>query len=65
MKERKGVCMRKYSKNKSKKTVAFLLLAAVLLLAGIGSRCKGEKPAWDVCYEMANRHIEWTYAGRK
>jgi hypothetical protein len=46
------------------------IIAAVIcvILAGvigflIGRGC-AEEPAWDVCYEMANKNIEWTYAGR-
>ena len=45
-----------------------LLAVLCVILAGavgflIGRGC-AEEPAWDACYEMANRNIEWTWAGR-
>lgn len=48
------------------KTVAFIAILAVAVVIGIViGRGIAEKPAWDVCYDMTNRNIEWTYAGRK
>ena len=38
--------------------------AAVILGMLTGNAARAAKPAWDVCYEMCNQHIEWTYAGR-
>ena len=59
--------MRKqYSIFSKEKIVAFVALLAVAVVIGIViGRGIAEKPAWDVCYDMANRNIEWTYAGRK
>lgn len=59
--------MRKqYSIFNSEKIVAFVALLAVAVVIGIViGRGIAEKPAWDVCYEMTNKNIEWTYAGRK
>ena len=42
----------------------YILAVAVVIGIVIG-RGIAEKPAWDVCYDMTNRNIEWTYAGRK
>ena len=59
--------MRKqYSIFNSEKIVAFVALLAVAVVIGIViGRGIAEKPAWDVCYEMTNKNVEWTYAGRK
>ena len=59
--------MRKqYSIFNSEKIVAFVALLAVAVVIGIViGRGIAEKPAWDVCYEMTNKNIEWTYAGRE
>ena len=59
--------MRKqYSIFSKEKIVALVVLLAVAVVIGIViGRGIAEKPAWDVCYDMANRNIEWTYAGRK
>lgn len=59
--------MRKqYSIFSKEKIVAFVALLAVAVVIGIViGRGIAEKPAWDVCYDMTNRNIEWTYAGRK
>ena len=57
---------KKYSIFNSEKIVAFVALLAVTVVIGIViGRGIAEKPAWDVCYDMTNRNIEWTYAGRK
>lgn len=57
--------MRKSSIFDREKVVAFVALVVVLVLAGIMiGRGVADKPAWDVCYEMTNQHIEWNYAGK-
>lgn len=42
------------------------LILMALILAGLVllNVCWAEEPQWDVCYEMANRNVTWTYAGR-
>lgn len=42
------------------------LILMALILAGLVllNVCWAEEPQWDVCYEMANRKVTWTYAGR-
>ena len=54
----------KFSKKKSfskgTMVVMVLLVAGMVLL----NACWAEEPQWDVCYEMANRNVSWTYAGR-
>lgn len=56
--------MHKYysRKNRIRKGVALVLMVTVATI--IMNLCTAEKPAWDVCYEMANQNIEWTYARR-
>ena len=48
---------------KMKKRIGMIVALVIIALAAL-KICAAEKPAWDVCYEMPNRHIEWTYAGR-
>ena len=57
---------KKYSTQNTKKYRALLLiLLAVIIAAGIWVKiCSAEEQTWDVCYDMTNQHIEWTYAGR-
>ena len=59
----------KYSTGKSNSTrytvMAIAAVAAAVILGMLtGNAARAAKPAWDVCYEMCNQHIEWTYAGR-
>lgn len=56
----------KYStKNEHKARTILVILLAVIIAAGIAVKiCSAEEPAWDVCYDMANKNIEWTWAGR-
>ena len=51
---------------KAKRFCKGTLLALAMIVAGLVllNVCWAEEPAWDVCYEMANRNVEWTYAGR-
>ena len=57
--------MRKSSIFDREKVVAFVALVVVLVLAGIMiGRSMADRPAWDVCYDMTNKNIEWTYAGK-
>ena len=58
----------KYNTNKNYKA-RFILIVLLLAIvaAGIGylfGSANAEKK-WDVCFDMPNQHIEWTYAGRK
>ncbi len=39
-----------------------IILAAIAVLIFFEIRMQRE-PAWTVCYEMTNKHIEWTGAG--
>lgn len=39
-----------------------IILAAIAVLIFFEIRMQRE-PAWAVCYEMTNKHIEWTGAG--
>jgi len=43
--------------------LAIVVIALIFLAGMISQACEAEKPQWDVCYPMANQHIEWTYAG--
>ena len=63
MKRGKDCFMKKYSREKKTRKGTVILIAVIIALAAL-KICAAEKPAWDVCYEMPNRHIEWTYAGR-
>jgi len=50
----------------SRKTfrISISVIAAVILaLIGMNIALDSEK-TWDVCYDMANRGIEWTWAGK-
>ena len=40
-----------------------ILAAVIIALAWMNISQAAEK-TWDVCYPMANQHIEWTWAGR-
>ena len=58
---------REYSTGKNgKKRYRILYALPVIIIAALLAMniCTAEEPAWDVCYEMTNRNIEWTYAGR-
>ncbi len=68
-KARKGINHMKYStegKKRTRYTVMVVAAVAAALILGMltGNAARAAKPAWDVCYEMCNQHIEWTYAGR-
>ncbi len=58
---------REYSTGKNEKKryrIIYALLAVIIAALLAVNICTAEEPAWDVCYEMTNRNIEWTYAGR-
>ena len=50
----------------SRKTfrILFSILAGIIMaLIAMNISLDNEK-TWDECYEMTNKRIEWTYAGR-
>lgn len=51
-------------KGKSRYRIIIALLAVIIAALLALNICTAEEPAWDVCYGMTNRNIEWTYAGR-
>ena len=58
--------MRKHYSTLLREKIVLVVLCVILagvigFLIGSGA---AEEPAWDVCYEMTNKNIEWTYAGR-
>ena len=59
--------MKKYTTRHEEKR-RYMITFIVILLAIIGGMawraCEAEKPDWDVCYEMCNKHIEWSWAGK-
>ena len=55
--------MKNNRKNRISKGTMIALIVMVIGMI-ILNACWAEEPAWDVCYEMANRNVEWTYAGR-
>ena len=47
---------------------AFGIISVTIMAVAVGmliffSLRQGNRQDWDVCYEMANRHIEWSGAG--
>ena len=55
--------MKNNRKNRiSKGTMVALIVMVIGMI--ILNACWAEEPQWDVCYEMANRNVSWTYAGR-
>lgn len=58
---------RQYNTGKNEKKryrIIYALLAVIIAALLAMNICTAEEPAWDTCYEMTNRKIEWTYAGR-
>ena len=58
--------MRKHN-NRFRMEKIGLVICTAMLVVTIGiliGKSIAEKPAWDVCYDMANRNIEWLQAGR-
>ena len=51
-------------RGKKRYRILYALLAVIIAALLAMNICTAEGPAWDVCYEMANRNVEWTYAGR-
>ena len=58
--------MKKTSIFDREKIAAFVALVVMLIIIGVViGRSFADRPAWDVCYDMTNQHIEWTYAGKR
>jgi hypothetical protein len=44
-----------------------ILLITLIFIGGLIWWSMGDgaaEPEWDVCYEMCNKNIEWTWAGK-
>ena len=44
-----------------------ILLITLIFVGGLIWWSMGDgaaEPEWDVCYEMCNKNIEWTWAGK-
>ena len=54
----------KFNKKKLFSKGTLILMALILAGMVLLNVCWAEEPQWDVCYEMANRNVSWTYAGR-
>ena len=45
--------------------ILFSILAAVIIALTVMNISLDKEKTWDECYEMSNKRIEWTYAGRR
>lgn len=45
--------------------ILFGILTAVIIALTVMNISLDNEKTWDVCYEMSNKRIEWTYAGRR
>ena len=50
----------------SRKTfrILFSILAGIIMALIVMNISLDNEKTWDECYEMTNKRIEWTYAGR-
>ena len=59
----------KYSTRHEEKRRYRLACLLMILAVAVGvvwnmMEAAGAEKDWDVCYEMANQHIEWSWAGK-
>ena len=53
-----------YGKKNTGFYILVSLLAAIIIALAIGNILLDREKTWDIEYEMTNRKIEWTYAGK-
>ena len=62
--KRKGIHEMKYSTMKKIRKGTMCLLVMIIIGLAVANIMLDRQKSWDVEYEMVNKHIEWTWAGR-